>query len=478
LTASALRYRAAATLGAATAGLARFTGLGAGTATGGRVTLAVEPRALRRATSGRQLALVSGTNGKSTTRTMLTAALGSVGPVVSNRGGANVPAGLTAALLGDRAAGIGVLEVDEPFLPAVMDATRPEVVVLLNLSRDQLDRSAEVQQLAARWRAAFAARPVSRVFANADDPLVAWAAVPADRIEWVAAGLGWRADATLCPACGAPLRFTGDGWFSGCGFQRPEPDWRLTDSGLIEGSGQRYPVALRLPGEANKGNAAMAAAAAGAFGVPTAAALTAIADIDQVEGRHAERLYAGRLVRLLLAKNPAGWQAALSMIRPDPAPVVIAVNAGAADGRDPAWLWDVPFEQLRGRLVVAAGERLGRGRAAAVRGRRAHDRARSTGRAASARLDRRRGARQLHRVPRATEGARRCLSHRSPSHSSIRRCSGPTATAETPRCWLSGCVGGATVYACSPSASVKPCRRRRTSTSSAAVVGGRPCQWR
>ena len=60
----------------------------------------------------------------------------------------------------------------------------------------------------------------------------------------------------------------------------------------------------------------------------------------------------------------AGWAEALDLIRPPPVPIVIGINAGVADGRDPSWLWDVPFERLRGRLVVATGER---GRDLAVR---------------------------------------------------------------------------------------------------------------
>jgi UDP-N-acetylmuramyl tripeptide synthase len=81
-----------------------------------------------------------------------------------------------------------------------------------------------------------------------------------------------------------------------------------------------------------------------------------MARIPSVEGRYLETSYAGRPLRLLLAKNPAGWVEALGMSRPD-APVIVSVNARAADGRDPSWLWDVPFEVLRGRHAVASGER-------------------------------------------------------------------------------------------------------------------------
>jgi UDP-N-acetylmuramyl tripeptide synthase len=79
--------------------------------------------------------------------------------------------------------------------------------------------------------------------------------------------------------------------------------------------------------------------------------------IRTVEGRYLSTSYAGSAVRLLLAKNPAGWTEALTMVPAERQQVVVAVNARAADGRDPSWLWDVPFEQLAGRRAVATGER-------------------------------------------------------------------------------------------------------------------------
>jgi UDP-N-acetylmuramyl tripeptide synthase len=58
-----------------------------------------------------------------------------------------------------------------------------------------------------------------------------------------------------------------------------------------------------------------------------------------------------------MAKNPAGWQEALDILAPAPSPVILGINARVADGHDPSWLWDVPFERLAGRRVVATGER-------------------------------------------------------------------------------------------------------------------------
>ena len=353
-----VRYTLARAAGRTAAGLSKLTGRGSGTTIGGRVTLLVDPNALAAAAKGRELAIVTGTNGKSTTRTLLVAALSTAEPVVSNGGGANLPTGLTAALTADRTSRRGVLEVDEPYLPAVASAVKPRVVVLLNLSRDQLDRYAEVRRLAGVWHDALAAMPGVNVVANADDPLVVWAASAASNVVWVAAGQGWTYDSTACPACGDILHRDGSGgWRSdGCGLSRPSPNWQVDGDVVTDPDGVRHEVRLTIPGQVNVGNAALAAAAASLWQVPPDRALAAMSAIESVEGRYLETSYDGRPVRLLLAKNPAGWSEALRMARPD-AGLVIAVNARAADGRDPSWLWDVPFEVLRGRHAVASGER-------------------------------------------------------------------------------------------------------------------------
>ena len=107
--------------------------------------------------AGRQVILVTGTNGKTTTTRLITAGLGALGQGVASNGfGANMEEGLAAALGQAPNAPYAVLEVDEKYLPRVLKATAPRVVVLLNLSRDQMDRAAEIWLLARRWRDASA----------------------------------------------------------------------------------------------------------------------------------------------------------------------------------------------------------------------------------------------------------------------------------------------------------------------------------
>ena len=147
---------------------------------GGRAILVLDPGALGRLARHRRVVLVSGTNGKTTTTSLLAAALTTAGPVVTNLLGANLPPGLAAALAAAAdTARTAVLEVDEAWLGRVADEVAPAVAVLLNLSRDQLDRNNEVRHLSATWRAVLARSPAVHVVANADDPLVAWAALAA-----------------------------------------------------------------------------------------------------------------------------------------------------------------------------------------------------------------------------------------------------------------------------------------------------------
>jgi UDP-N-acetylmuramyl tripeptide synthase len=112
-----------------------------------------------------------------------------------------------------------------------------------------------------------------------------------------------------------------------------------------------------LPGRANRANAAMALTVASLFGADPQGAAAAMSQVAEVVGRYARVHVDGREARLLLAKNPAGWLEVFDFVGPPPLPVVVVINARIADGRDPSWLWDVPFERLAGRLVLASGER-------------------------------------------------------------------------------------------------------------------------
>jgi lipid II isoglutaminyl synthase (glutamine-hydrolysing) len=352
------RARLALAAGSSARWASRVTGRGAGAMIGGLVAMTLDRSILRQLGTGRRTVIVTGTNGKSTTTRMTAAALGTMGPVATNAEGANMDAGLVAALAADRRAGLAALEVDEMHVPHVSDAVEPSVITLLNLSRDQLDRVGEINVIERALRAGLAAHPKAIVVANCDDVLMTSAAYDSPNVVWVAAGGAWANDSVSCPRSGEVIVREHGRWYSsGADFKRPSPHWWFDEDTLYGPDGLALPMRLALPGSVNRGNAAQAVAAAVALGADPVAAVAAVSGVNEVAGRYRTVRLGAHEARTLLAKNPAGWQEALSMVDKQAAGVVIAVNGQIPDGEDLSWLWDVRFEHFEETAVVAAGER-------------------------------------------------------------------------------------------------------------------------
>jgi UDP-N-acetylmuramyl tripeptide synthase len=178
-------------------------------------------------------------------------------------------------------------------------------------------------------------------------------------VVWVAGGQSWKDDAWSCPSCGGVLQRPSDDWYCGeCGFRRPTPTWALHGDHVIDPHGVAWPIQLQLPGRANKSNAAMSTAvAAAAFGIDPKVALERMYKVQAVAGRYDVVSYRQRELRLLLAKNPAGWLETFSLIDGPPTPVILSVNARGADGTDTSWLWDVDYTRLAGHPILVLGDR-------------------------------------------------------------------------------------------------------------------------
>jgi UDP-N-acetylmuramyl tripeptide synthase len=208
--------------------LSRRAGRG-GTSLPGKLLMRLEPHAIGRL-AGRLpngSAVISATNGKTTTAAMVAAILERRGTrLVHNRAGANMAGGVASALMraarrGGRLAGdIGLFEVDEFWLGQVVGELRPRAVLLANLFRDQLDRFGELDTIADRWLEV-CARTDATLVLNADDPTVADlgrarggdapdASVRFFGVEDDAIALSemqHAADAKHCRRCGAPYRY-------------------------------------------------------------------------------------------------------------------------------------------------------------------------------------------------------------------------------------------------------------------------------
>jgi UDP-N-acetylmuramyl tripeptide synthase len=316
--------------------------------------LVIYPKLLSDLSKHRQIILVSATNGKTTTTALSVAGWGD--NVATNATGANMPAGHVAALAASKATR-AVLETDEAWLPAVIEATNPNVVVLLNLSRDQLDRATEVRAIAERWRSSLAkASKDLVVVANANDPLVVYSSEVAVDVRWCDIETSWTADAVSCPKCTQSIIRNAGAWSCVCGFAKPNCNTRVVEKEARIGD-ISVQVQLSIPGQFNIGNAVMAATALDVLGIEPTKSLMSMRSVSGIAGRFTLRTWQGRKLHMLLAKNPAGFEALLESLDPGNEDVWIAINARVADGKDPSWLYDVSFEQLQGRKVWCLGDR-------------------------------------------------------------------------------------------------------------------------
>jgi lipid II isoglutaminyl synthase (glutamine-hydrolysing) len=386
-----------AKLGAARAvgAASRASGRGGGTTLPGRLLLRLAPDALARlgARLDRGTAIVSATNGKTTTAGMIAAALAADGRrPVHNRAGSNMTWGVATALL-EQSGREGLFEVDEAWLTKVADQLNPTVLVLGNLFRDQLDRYGEMETLAADWGRIVAARAGrTRFVLNADDPTIAdlgrdEAGEPRDGVTYFGIEdpsqalpeLQHAFDAKHCRRCGHPYAyeraFVGHlGHYScpNCGARRPRPDLAATRIRLRGMAGSEVTVRtdsgelqleLPLPGLYNIYNALAALTAAIELGVEPQAAATALAETRAAFGRVETIDADGTALSILLIKNPAGANEVLRTLLLEADEEVldlwIALNDRIADGRDVSWIWDADFELLAARVrrVVCAGTR-------------------------------------------------------------------------------------------------------------------------
>ena len=368
---STARLTAATMAGRVAGAASRLARRGTGASIRGKVMLKLDPSALTKLLAGKRIAVVSGTNGKTTTTHFLAAALRESLPAGTNRlvhnaDGANLHHGLASALSQHPDADIAILESDERVVGDVIRLGRPEVLVLLNFSRDQLDRHHEINSLGRGWRTALAdaAQDGPVVVANADEPLVVWAALAAKQIIWVDTSTTWTQDSSLCPECDGniiriqpdPRTGLGGDWYcTSCDLAQPKGDYRVESGTIVDRTQQVWDPQLSVPGVFNVSNAACALAAAELMGVDPQTALRGMRTVTSPAGRFATVRLGTTTARLLLAKNPAGWAEALPLAHTET--VVLAIDSAAADGRDVSWLWDVDYERLAGRTVIATGRR-------------------------------------------------------------------------------------------------------------------------
>lgn len=363
----------------------RFTGSG-GTTLPGRLAAKIYPGILLRLSGKLNVILITGTNGKTTTGRIISRILEINDiPHLQNRSGANLKSGITTAFIeaasirGNFSCIMAVIESDEAAFKTVAPLLSPKVIVVTNFFRDQLDRYGELLTTVQNVKTGISQCPNAVLVLNADDSLSSYIGreVPNKVIYYGIDGYNSSrssadiagADASNCIYCTEKYQYSartyghlGHFFCPGCGFKRPEASVACIGVNRLSLSGSdvalrfdeyevnnSHSVQINLPGLYNVYNALAASACAKALGVPTGTIIDALGTFECGFGRMEIIEHEGRHIRLILIKNPTGFNQVIDYLFSEKKKMVIAffINDNDADGTDISWLWDVDIELFR-----------------------------------------------------------------------------------------------------------------------------------
>lgn len=318
----------------------------------------------------KKIIVTCGTNGKTTTNNLLASALEAKGyKVICNKLGANMLNGIATTILqemdifGNLKADYACLEIDEAYTPIMFDYVKPDVMIITNLFRDQLDRYGEIDITSDIIKRAITKVPNMKLVLNGDDPLCVQfgqgknAAYYYGISEKVLPQLDDTKEGRFCPVCGAEQTYNyyhysqlGDFYCPLCGFKRPEINFEVKEVSLdtpMKFTINKQPMEINYKGFYNIYNLTAVYGAMNVIGESTDDFARLLTGYKPQIGRMQEYKF-NKPVILSLSKNPAGFNQAIATVNTDKRKkdVIIAINDKANDGRDVSWLWDVDFDKI------------------------------------------------------------------------------------------------------------------------------------
>ncbi len=360
--------------------LSQMSGKGSGSALPGLVAQKVDPTIITKLSKMLPggIILVTGTNGKTTTSKMIAGILEAAGhKVIYNFSGSNLSRGIASFLIqktnfwGTRIDGeVGLFEVDEATMPEITSLITPKLIVVTNLSRDQLDRYGEVDKTAAIIKKALDMAPRATLLLNGDDPLVASLGDGNKNAEYFGISADYTTlskgaiDTRNCLACGHEYTFKpryfghlGNWSCPNCKLTRPKLNYSLKTLALetelskatFVGGDKRADITVNLPGLYNLYNALTAAGVASFYGIPADAISYALGNISAAFGRMEKIAVGNKSIYLMLVKNPTGFTQTLETLTFDSKKkhLLLALNDNFADGTDISWIWDGEVEIVK-----------------------------------------------------------------------------------------------------------------------------------
>jgi UDP-N-acetylmuramyl tripeptide synthase len=340
----------------------------------GKVALKLDKNILRTIASNYDVILVTGTNGKTTTTSMIYSIIKQSNiHVITNNTGANMYTGIIACFIlnfsfkKSTEKKIAVIEVDEANVKFITEYISPKIITITNLFRDQLDRYGEVYTTLKKILEGVSKSPNATLVLNGDESLLGELNLENPIVYFGFATkinenkiVDLNADAKFCKVCKAPYEYNfitynhlGDFYCSKCGYKRPKLNYSIdkvidlnTNGSSIHINGNPYYI--NQPGTYNIYNALCAFSVAKTLGLEDSTIEQSLRTVASSFGRQETLNIEGKEIKIVLVKNPAGYDEAVNTINLDTRKInlCLMLNDNYADGKDVSWIWDVNFERL------------------------------------------------------------------------------------------------------------------------------------
>lgn len=345
-----------------------------GTTFPGTIALKFDKKILKTVSQGYKTILVTGTNGKTTTTSMITNILRSEGyDVITNNTGANLFRGIVTCFIDNfrffkkKTNNYAVIEVDEANVKFVTEYISPDIITITNLFRDQLDRYGEVYSTLDKILEGIHKTPNTKLILNGDDSLFGKLDLDNTIIYYgfnkgitSNASIEVNADAKFCKFCKSPYEYNfitynhlGDFYCPNCGYKRPELSYHVDEITELAADFSTVTinnteVTISQSGAYNIYNGLCAFAITKELGVSTKTIQDSLSKQDSSFGRQEEITVKDKSLKIILVKNPAGYNQAIDTLclNKEPFSTVFFLNDNYADGQDVSWIWDVEFEKL------------------------------------------------------------------------------------------------------------------------------------
>ncbi|WP_055667384.1 Mur ligase family protein [Desnuesiella massiliensis] len=340
----------------------------------GRVALKLSPSILKDISKKYKVILITGTNGKTTTTSMIYNIFKENGfNTITNSTGANMLPGIVSCFIENysfnkKEIKYAVIEVDEANVKFITEYLYPEVITITNLFRDQLDRYGEVYTTLNKILEGINKSPSSKLVLNGDESLLGNLELKNQSFYYGfetpindSKEVEINADAKFCKCCKAPYDYEfvtynhlGNFYCSNCGYKRPLLNFSVNSIKDINAEFSEVKInhrefLINQPGVYNIYNALCAYSIAKIYNIDDKIIYSALENQKSSFGRQETIHIDGKEVKIVLVKNPAGYNQAIDTLCLNDKKIGAAfmLNDNYADGRDVSWIWDVNFEKIK-----------------------------------------------------------------------------------------------------------------------------------